>query len=476
MSLIPKGNLRGKVIVWDYEHQTGASWTQRWSIIDPLTHTFQNHELDMPANGGDLFCSAHCWTAAGDLFVAGGTTRYPEVGSYQGGRLVYLYKPDIGPDGTWARQPDLLANRFYPTVSLLGNDQILVLGGTSDMAAHMRNDYEAFDPATATWQDVGGSRLIAGPGFPADDFQLYPRAVLLSTGELFIGGMGGYSSKVDHLNAPGSWIPTSAGTFPFRYYDALVLHPNVNGIQDVVWKIAGEAFNETSSVGPTANVQSCWAGAGSAPDWNWRNAPFLKGKRSQFNAVLLPDSSILVVGGRTNPGGGLVGSFTKTPEIYKPSQPGWTELAQAVSYRDYHSTSVLLPDGRILVGGGEARTWDYEIFVPPYIACGWPRPVITSAASTMDYASVNPAPVVIQHQQLPRGGQVAKVVLMRAASTTHHSDSDQRYVELSVVQKTPTSISVTPPWDSNAAPRGYYMLFVVTKAGIPSEASWVRLR
>src|SRR5262245_60872166 len=115
MSLIPKGAHRGMILVWDYEHQGGSNWSQRWSIIDPVALTFENHELDMPAHGGDLFCSAHCWTANGDLFVAGGTSRYPEGGvSYQGGKLAYLYQPDVGPDGTWARQADLAADRFYP--------------------------------------------------------------------------------------------------------------------------------------------------------------------------------------------------------------------------------------------------------------------------------------------------------------------------------------------------------------------------
>jgi hypothetical protein len=94
----------------------------------------------------------------------------------------------------------------------------------------------------------------------------------------------------------------------------------------------------------------------------------------------------------------------------------------------------------------------------------------------MGYASVNSNPVTIQHEQMPLGNEVKKVVLMHAGSATHHSDSGQRYVELSVVQKTSTSISVVPPWNSDVAPRGHYMLFLLTGPGTPSVASWVQLQ
>jgi len=76
--------------------------------------------------------------------------------------------------------------------------------------------------------------------------------------------------------------------------------------------------------------------------------------------------------------------------------------------------------------------------------------------------------------------------MMRPASLTHHSCSDQRYVELEITEygdnyvkyKMPLARPGTPglPADSNLVPAGYYMIFLVSNAGVPSVARWVKLQ
>ena len=63
---------------------------------------------------------------------------------------------------------------------------------------------------------------------------------------------------------------------------------------------------------------------------------------------------------------------------------------------------------------------------------------------------------------------------MKAGSVTHSFDMDQRYVGLSFTSGS-GSLNVTGPPNSNIAPPGYYMLFVLNKAGTPSLASWVQV-
>ena len=71
---------------------------------------------------------------------------------------------------------------------------------------------------------------------------------------------------------------------------------------------------------------------------------------------------------------------------------------------------------------------------------------------------------------------------------THHSDMDQRYVELELVSvfppPPPLTITVrTPPFPNTigttqgsvVAPRGWYMIFLINSTGKPSIAQWVRL-
>jgi hypothetical protein len=85
---------------------------------------------------------------------------------------------------------------------------------------------------------------------------------------------------------------------------------------------------------------------------------------------------------------------------------------------------------------------------------------------------------------------IAKVVLMRPCSTTHHSDFDQRYLELAMVS--PPTIpqegaqgvwvqTPPPPVTSFAANQiaalpGYYMMFLVSNLGFVSDSRWVRLQ
>ena len=63
---------------------------------------------------------------------------------------------------------------------------------------------------------------------------------------------------------------------------------------------------------------------------------------------------------------------------------------------------------------------------------------------------------------------------MKAGSVTHSFDMDQRYVGLSFTAGS-GNLTVTGPPNSNIAPPGYYMLFLVNRSGTPSLARWVQV-
>lgn len=65
---------------------------------------------------------------------------------------------------------------------------------------------------------------------------------------------------------------------------------------------------------------------------------------------------------------------------------------------------------------------------------------------------------------------------MAPGSTTHHSDMSQRYVEMATGPSDGGAIKITTPPDDRHAPRGIYMLFLVTSSGAVSHAEWVVLR
>lgn len=74
--------------------------------------------------------------------------------------------------------------------------------------------------------------------------------------------------------------------------------------------------------------------------------------RGFANAAVLPDGQILVTGGQKR---SLV--FTDTdgalyPEIFNPATKAWKTLAPEAVPRNYHSVSLLLPDATVFSGGG----------------------------------------------------------------------------------------------------------------------------
>ena len=96
--------------------------------------------------------------------------------------------------------------------------------------------------------------------------------------------------------------------------------------------------------------------------------------RAFSNSVVLPNGEVLVVGGQQHPQ-----TFTDTgavlsPELWNPKTGKFTIMAPELIARTYHSVALLLPDGRVFSGGGglcgngcTANHPNGQIFSPPYL-------------------------------------------------------------------------------------------------------------
>jgi Domain of unknown function (DUF1929) len=219
----------------------------------------------------------------------------------------------------------------------------------------------------------------------------------------------------------------------------------------------------------------------------WTAVSPMKHGRVMPDAVLLPDAKVLVVGGSsTGRSGGFLIHFgaswgavspVDNPELFDPVTKTWDELCPKQIQRLYHATAALLPDGRVAVAGHDGylnappfTTSQYriELFSPPYLFRG-ARPQILAAPTAVGYG----AAFTIDVDDALR---IASVCLIRQSSITHQTNTDQRYVGLAIVPGTSTQrISLIAPPHGGVAPPGWYMLFAVTRDGIPSVARWVRL-
>jgi hypothetical protein len=142
-------------------------------------------------------------------------------------------------------------------------------------------------------------------------------------------------------------------------------------------------------------------------------------------------------------------------------------MASQTEERGYHSTAVLLPDGRVLSAGDNFAPGGgskLEIYSPPYLFRG-DRPVIAGAPSAATWGG---------SLDIATPSAVHRAVLMRPASVTHTNDMNQRHVELSFTTGGSGIVATAPPSPS-VAPPGWYMLFLLNDAGVPSVAHWIRL-
>jgi hypothetical protein len=203
-----------------------------------------------------------------------------------------------------------------------------------------------------------------------------------------------------------------------------------------------------------------------SPHWQW--AESLRDKRVNASSVLLPDGKLLALSGNSSH------QFDRpvlNVELFDPDTGMWEMMAPMTVPRGYHSTALLLPDGRVLSSGTTPYGfWELrmEVYWPSYLFRG-ARPEIEQVPKSIAYGQ----PFEVSYQ-CPEG-EIRSVVLMRPGAMTHAFDMEQRHVELVVQQRGPRHLTAIAPRDEHVAPPGYYMLFLLTDNGVPSGAEFVQL-
>ena len=189
--------------------------------------------------------------------------------------------------------------------------------------------------------------------------------------------------------------------------------------------------------------------------------------RSNANATILPDGNIFINGGSAY----LDLEFSVfTPEIYNPKTQTTKEMDKAYFRRNYHATSLLLPDGRILVAGGDV--WNAEIFYPAYLFARDNNNKIVLAKRP----EIKKIDAEIKRDTLTTveiNGDISKVTLLSTGSTTHGQSSESKFREVKFNKISNDKIEIKLDKNNNNIQNGTYLLFVLNSKGVPSKGKIV---
>jgi hypothetical protein len=431
MHLLPNG----KVMFWAADPDSLITQARIW---DPETNSFAT----VTNTSTNVFCSGHSFLPDGRLLVTGGHHLLPSVGEPH--TNIFDFRTN-----TWTRGPNMNAGRWYPSNCTLANGEVLVISGSDENVQ--------FNNLPQVWETNGGWRSLTGA---VRQMSYYPWMVLAPDGRVFCAGPDQTTAFLD-TKGTGTWTPGPESNFGYRDYGSYVMY-------DVGKILVVGGGNPTNSAEVIDLNQS-------SP--SWRNVSSMYYARRQLNTLVLPDGKVLAIGGTS---GGGFNSFTGTErsaEMWDSAKDEWTMMAGMQVERLYHSTALLMPDGRVLVAGsgmpaptgGGSDNYNMELYSPPYLFKG-ERPSITSVQDAIAYGER--FQVKVSDKKALK--TISEAVLIRLPSVTHAINMDQRRVRLSFAKKG-KNLEVIAPASGNICPPGYYMFFLVNKAGVPSVAKIIKV-
>ena len=473
----------GRVLFWQGGQPVGAG--NGISIIDPKTMIIG--DTGAPANH-DTFCPGPALMNDGSLILAGGGrgTIDPTNGEvYEDASSIFEWDKTSS-TGSWVRTENMQEPHYYGTsVTLPSNEVFHALGST--VAA---NDWEEQSDNPEMWNGVSWEKLTgldisplhASNGFYNSNY--YPYLHLMPNSNLFhSGGV----PTMHEINPTAQKIYNQgvrAENDDYRHWGNAIM------IDEGIIFISGGRSDKTESrkttvlvdVNDELNIISEYA------------AP-MGYDRAFHDMVQLPTGDVFVSGGQSS-GKIFVDYGTVYPtELWDRQTNTWTEMAELTTPRNYHSTSLLLPDGRVWQAGGDCEHcgtnnypaeksfkhhYNLQFYSPPYLfnpdGTSATRPVITSAPVGENGVKASQSFNVTVTDATPNIDISATTFnIIKMSSVTHQTNTDVRRLELEATHNGGGQFTLQAHDNINVMTPGFWMLFAVNENGVPAEAAIVHV-
>ena len=444
----------GKVAMWASSDRftdgqpSGRTYT---TLFDPATQTAA--ETLVTNTGHDMFCTGTTNLPDGRILANGG----------KDSGKTSIYDPVTN---AWSSGGNMNIARGYNANTLAQDGSVFTFGGSWSGGIGNKHG-ERWTPA-AGWQRLTGvpvdSALGNDPnfGFRGDNHMwLFPAP----NGQVLHAGP---SAAMNWIDTQGVGKITPAGT---RGDDAYSQSGNAV-MYDIgkILKVGGAGAYEGQNANNRAYVIDVNAGV------SVRKVAPMAFSRIFSNGVVLPNGQVLVIGGHTFGKPWADDTSVLPPELWDPATETFTQLPIIGAPRNYHSVALLLPDARVLSAGGglcggcATNHPNAQILTPHYLlnddGSAATRPVINTAPATATHGT---------SVGVSTNSAIAAFSLVRMGSTTHTVNNDQRRIPLQFSSTGTNAYSLAIPPNPGVVVPGYYMLFAMNAAGVPSVSKIIQV-
>jgi galactose oxidase len=395
-----------------------------------------------------------------------------------GDRATTIYNPATN---KWTIGPLMNIPRAYNGDTTLSNGKVLTLGGSWDDLAGNKNG-EIFTPKgkTGSWRKLPGvlasKILTADPGgvYRADN---HPWLFAQAHGTVF---QAGPSRQMNWITTTGRGTIKGA-----RRRGSSADAMNGNAVMYHIGRIltlgGAIAYQDAGSVVDLQATRRAYVvniNGGPTKKVIVRRTSDMAYQRAYSNSVVLPNGDVLVVGGQQHPQ-----TFTDTgavlsPELWNPSTGKFTIMAPEAIPRTYHTVAVLLPDGRVFSGGGglcghgcTVNHPDGQIFSPPYLFNANGKSRQRPVIKTAPARATTGTTITVT-----TNSYTTSFSLIRMAAVTHSVNNDQRRIPLTPIARHGNTFKLRLPSSAGVLLPGNYMLFALDTRGTPSVAKIINVR
>ncbi|MEM7084224.1 MAG: PA14 domain-containing protein, partial [Pseudomonadota bacterium] len=442
----------GRVLTWSSTETNAFPANREFThsaVFDPTDESF----VTTDNNFHDMFCAGVATLEDGRIVASGGNPDDTRTSTFD-------------PNGmTWSALPEMFDRRWYATNVMLPDNSVFSTFGKS-----AGNRSEKFDVASNTWIRTPNATMqtLLDEHNSIGGLEWFPLLAVQPNGRVFHGGPTPTLHSFDPVAGDANQTfgqPTGARA---RKWANVVTYDVGKAL------LIGGADLRESERTLTTNVFLA--------DLNGPTPVVTQGGSMNFaralsNSVTLPNGEVLTIGGNTSGQNFSDAGSVLPAEIYNPATNVWRVVDAITIPRNYHSTALLLKDGRVLSAGGGAcggcavNHLDGQIFSPPYL--------FNSDGTAATRPTLSGVPAVSNAGAsftVTASADTQRFSIVRLSATTHHVNTDQRFLPVSSVNNGNGTFTLTLNANPNVVIAGNYWLFALNSDDTPSLGETLQIR